>query len=110
MPHPHVERTAEPERKTAPGLVELHLGDPDIHHDAIDRLHALRIADLGEIGKPVLDQGQPATAAIDQIEPAGNRRPVAVDADDAGSAGFKDRAAVAAGAEGSVEINAAVTG
>ena len=48
--------------------------------------------------------------AIDQIEPAGNRRPVAVDADDAGSRRVEDRAAVAAGAEGGVDIDSAVAG
>ena len=46
---------------------------------------ALRGADLGEIGEAVLDQRQPAARPIDQIEAAGNRRAVAVDADDAGS-------------------------
>ena len=62
---------------------------PDIHHDAIDRVDALRGANLGEIGKPVLDQRQPAGRSVDQIEPAGDGRPVAVDADDAGPAGSR---------------------
>ena len=47
---------------------------------------------------------------VDQIESAGNRRPVAVDADDPGSRDIEDRAAVAAGAEGRVDIDAAVPG
>ena len=47
---------------------------------------------------------------VDQIEAAGNRRPVAVDADDPGSRDIEDRAAVAAGAEGGVDIDAAVAG
>ena len=47
---------------------------------------------------------------LDQIEAAGNRRPVAVDADDPGSRDVEDRAAVAAGAEGRVDIDAAVPG
>ena len=47
-------------------------------------LDALRGANLGEIGKAVLDQRQPAARPIDQIEPARDRRAVAVDADDAG--------------------------
>ena len=46
--------------------------------------------------------------SLDQIEAAGNRRPVAVDADDPGSRDLEDRAAVAAGAEGRVDIDAAV--
>ena len=65
--------------------IELHRGDADIHHDAVDRINALRGADLGEVGEAILDQGQPAIGAVDQIEAAGNRRPVAVDADDPGS-------------------------
>jgi hypothetical protein len=73
MAHPHVERAAEPERETTRGLIELHRGNPDIHHDAVDRFDALRGADFGEIGEAVFDQGQPAIGTIDQIEPAGNR-------------------------------------
>ena len=85
MAHPHVERAIEPERKAALGLVELHRGDADVHHDAVDGIEALSCADFGEIGKAVLDQGQPAVRTVDQIEAAGNRGPVAIDADDAGS-------------------------
>ena len=48
--------------------------------------------------------------SIDQIESAGNGRPVAVDADDPGSRDIEDRAAIAAGAEGGVDIDAAVAG
>ena len=70
MAHPHVERAAEPEREAAIGLIELHRGDADVHHDAIDGLKALRGADLGEIGEAVFDQGQPAVGLIDQIEAA----------------------------------------
>ena len=110
MAHPHVERAAEPEREAALGLVELHRGNADVHHDAIDGGRALRGADVGEVGESVLDQGQPAVGLVDQIEAAGNRRPVAVDADDPGSRDSEDRAAVAAGAEGRVDIDAAVPG
>ena len=110
MAHPHVERAAEPEREAALGLVELHRGNADVHHDAVHFGHALRRADLREVGESVLDQGQPAIGLVDQIESAGNRRPVAVDADDPGSRDSEDRAAVAAGAEGRVDIDAAVLG
>ena len=85
MAHPHVERAAEPERKAALGLVELHRGNADVHHDAVDRRNPLRGADLDEIGEAVLDQCQPAVRPVDEIEAAGNRGPVAVDADHAGS-------------------------
>ncbi len=79
-------------------------------HDAVDRLEPLRVADLGEVGKPVLDQGQPAARTVDQIEAAGNRRPVTVDADDPGSRGFEDGAAIAASAKSGVDIDTAVAG
>ena len=108
MAHPHVERAAEPEREAALGLVELHRGNADVHHDAVHCGHALRRADLRKVGESVLDQGQPAIGLLDQIEAAGNRRPVAVDADDLGSLDSEDRAAVAAGAEGRVDIDATV--
>ena len=65
-------------------------------------------ADVGEIGKAILDQGQPAIRTINQIESTGNRRAVAIDADHPGSRHSQDRAAVAAGAEGGVDIDAAV--
>ena len=68
MAHPHVERAAETKREAALGLVELHRGHPDIHHDAIDRIEALRGANFGKMGKPVLDQGQPAARLVDEIE------------------------------------------
>ena len=108
MAHPHVERTAEPEREAARRLIELHRGHADIHHDAVHRRRTLRRADVCKIGESVLDQGQPAAGPIDQIESAGNGRPVAVDADDPGSRDSEDRAAVAAGAEGRVDIDATV--
>ena len=110
MAHPHVERAAEAKREAAIGLVELHRGHPDIHHDAVDPLDALRGANLGKIGKAVLDQCQPAARSIDQIEPGRDGRPVAVDADDPGSGGVENGPAVAAGPEGGVDIDAAVAG
>src|SRR5207302_390142 len=45
---------------------------------------------------------------VDQIKTAANRRAVAVDADDPGSPHVKDRPAVAPGAKGRVNKNAAV--
>jgi len=70
----------------------------------------MRRAAVPKIGESVLDQGQPAVGLLDQVESAGNRRPVAVDADDLGSRNGEDRAAVAAGAEGRVDLHAAVAG
>ena len=110
MAHPHVERTIEAKREAAIGLVELHRGHADIHHDAVDALDALCCANLGQIGEAVLDQCQPAARLIDQIEPGRDRGPVAVDADHPCAGEIENGPAIAAGPEGGVEIDAAVAG
>lgn len=107
LPHPHVERAAAAEREAALGLVELHRGDADIHHDAVDGIQPLRRANLRKVGEAILDQRQPAAGTVDQVEAAQDRRAVAVDADHAGVGDVEKRAAVAAGAEGGIDINAA---
>ena len=71
--HPHVERAIEPKREAALGLVELHRGHADVHHDAVDAMDALRGADFGEIGKAVFDQRQPAARSVDQRNPPPRR-------------------------------------
>src|SRR5260370_26103830 len=110
MAHSHVERASEAKREAAIGLVELHRRHADVHHDAVDRVGSLCRANFGKIGKPVLDQREPAVRSIDQIEPGHYRWPVAVDADDPGSAGLEDGPAVTASAKGGVDINTAGTG
>ena len=62
------------------------------------------------MGEAILDEGQPSLGAIDQIEPAGNRRAVPIDADHPGTADAKDGAAIAAGSEGRVDIGSPLTG
>src|SRR5258705_5300592 len=108
--HPHVERAAEAKRETALGLVKLHRGDPDVHHHAIDSVDALRGANFGKIGKPVLDRREPAVRSIAQTESGRHGRPVAVDADDPGTGGVEDGPAVTARTKGGIDINAAGTG
>ena len=106
--HPHVERTVEAEREAALGLVELHRGHADIHHDAVDRIDALRRADLGELGEAILDQRQPAAGASTSSAPPAIAVRSRSMRDHAGSRHVEDRAAVAAGTEGRVDIDAAV--
>ena len=108
LAHPHVERTAETKRKAAAGLVKLHRGHPDIHHDAVDRIDALGGADLGQAGKSRFEERQPSGRSIDEIEPAGDGRSVAVDADHPGSRNVENHPAIAAGPEGGIDVNAAV--
>ena len=108
LPHAHVERAVETERKAAAGLVELHRGHADVHHDAVDAIDALRRADLGEIGEAVLDQRQPARGAFDQLGAACDGSAVAIDRNQPGSRNIEDGAAVAARAEGGIDINTAL--
>ena len=106
--HAHVERTVEAEREAAGGFVELHRRQPDIEHDAVDRVIAAGPRHAFEIGETVLDQDQPAFGARHQVEARGNRALVAINADDVAVCGGEDRARIAAGAEGRVDIDAAV--
>src|SRR6185312_9887572 len=57
-----------------------------------------------------LDQGQPPGRPVDHIGAADNGGPVAVDADDAGPGNGQDRAAIAAGLTGGVDIESALAG
>src|SRR5262249_8608317 len=106
--HPHVERSIVAERKSASGLVELHRGDANVHDDAVDLRRALRFADMGEVGKPVLEQGQPAGRLIDQGKTARDRRAVAVDADYPGPGDAQAGPAVAARPESGIDIDPAL--
>ena len=106
--HAHVERAVEPEREAALGLVELHRGHAEIEHDAVDRGVAEFLRDAIERGEALLDQRQPAAGRLDQTGAVRDRALVAVDADDLRIGGGEDRAAVAAGAEGAVDVDAAV--
>ena len=110
MSHPHVERAIEAERKTAAGLVDLHRGHPDIHHHAVDGMRALRGANFGEIGEPILDQGQPAVRSIDKVESARDGGAVAIDADHARIRRIEDGLGITAGAKGGIDIDPAVAG
>ena len=65
--------------------------------------------DIVEIGEAVLDQSEPAAGLLDEIGAERDRRLVAVDADDLAVGGGEDGARIAAGAEGAVDIDAAVT-
>ena len=107
--HAHVERPVEPEREAALGLVELHRGDAEIEHDAVDRswpnfcgdvdraprsaprpasvVHRPTAPDPAPCATALWSRSMPMTCAIGRRE---------------------DRARVAAGAERAVDIDAAV--
>ena len=109
MAHPHVERAVEPEREAALGLVELHRGDADIHHDAVDlrrRLARRRPRRDWRTGP------RPASAGRRTARPDRSRRRSPCGRGRCRSPGCRrlSRIArlIAAGAEGGVDIDAAV--
>ena len=106
--HAHVERPVEAEGKSALRLIELHGGDAEVEHHAVDRCEAGVARHLIEIGKLVLDQCQPAIRRLHQVRPKRDRALVAIDADHACLGGGENGAGIAAGAEGGVDIDAAV--
>ena len=108
--HAHVERPVEPEREAAFGAVELHRGDAEIEHDAVDLREAGGARDRVELREAFFDQRQPAVATARRVRRrAAIACRVAVDADHPAIGGRQDGARVAAGAEGGVDIDAAVT-
>ena len=108
--HPHVEWTIEAEREAASGLVELHRGDADIHHDTVDGFDTLGRTDLGEIREAVLDQRQPYGRPVNQFQAACDGGAVTVDADHFRARCCQDHAAIAAGAKGRINVDATLAG
>ena len=72
------------------------------------RIGAAVARDRVEIGKAVFDQREPAVRRLHQVGAERDRALVAVDADHFAVGGGEDRAAIAAGAESRVDIDAAV--
>ena len=64
--------------------------------------------DIVERGEARLHEFEPALGAFDQIRALRDRALVAIDADHAAIGGIEHQARVTAGAEGAVDINAAV--
>ena len=110
-PHAHVERAVEAEREAALGVVELHRGDAEIEHDAVDRGAPCRAAIDRRDRRTVLDQRRAGRAL--RATSVGAARDRVADRDRCRSrarpAVCQDRARVAAGAECGVDIDAAVT-
>ena len=62
--HAHVERPVIAKGESALGLIELHRGDAEVEHDAIDRLVARHVLEFGEIR---FDESQATLRLLDQI-------------------------------------------
>ena len=106
--HAHVQRPVGAEGKAALGLVELHGGHAEIQRHAVQR----RLQPVGQQGLHVaeaaLDDLQAPGVTGRQFAAARHGAGIAVDAPDGAVGGLQDRAAVAAGAEGAVNVNGAV--
>ncbi len=98
------------EGKSALGFVELHRGDAEIEDNAVDRARSRRPrATASQIGEPSSTSTSRPPDACTRSAPSAIALLVAVDADDAAIRRGEDGAAVAAGAEGGVDVDAAVT-
>ncbi len=108
--HAHVERAVEAERKAAFGRIELHGGNAEVEHDAVGRFDPEVAHNAIEAGEFAAHQCQPPGGSLDLGLRRGDRGGVAVDTDDRGVRRREDRRRIAAGAEGAVDIDAAVLG
>ena len=99
--HPHVERRVLAQREAALGLVELHRGDADVERDAVEVV-AVRV----EVAEAGLHEFQPVGEFSRERGAAADGGRVAVERDH-GCAARQQGAAIAAGAESAVEIEAA---
>ena len=105
--HAHVERAVVAEGEAALGVVELHGGDAEIEHHAVDRVEAALGATPSRLEKRPSTSVSRPPAACTSSAPERDGARVAVDGDDR-SRGRQHGAAIAAGAEGGVDIDAAV--
>jgi hypothetical protein len=109
-PHAHIERAFTPKRKPALGLIELHRGDAEVEHDAVDGLKAEVAGDRIKSRESRLDEGEAARRVLDQIGAEGERALIAVKPDDPGRRRVENRARMSTGPEGRVDVDAAVPG
>ena len=88
--HAHVERPVVAEGEAALGLVELHRGDADVEHDAVDAVGSPRSATIASRSpkRPGTSTSRPFAFAT-SAGAAGDRVRVAVDRDDAGRGGSR---------------------
>ena len=102
---------SRPEREAARGLIELHRGHAEIEHDAVDGIIAevLCATRSSAEKRSSITVSRPPDAST-RPAPLRDRTLVAVDADDLRAGGCEDRAGIATGAEGAVDIDAAAAG
>ena len=108
--HAHIERAFTPKRKPPLGLVELHRGDAEIQHDAVNGLKAEVAGDRIKTRESRFDKGKAAGGALHQIGSDRDCPLIAVKPDHLGRRGVKNRARMSARPEGGIDVNAAVPG
>ena len=104
--HAHVERPVEAEREPAFRLVELHRGDADVEHHAVNGCEVPRAGVALEVGEATFDQPETPARRFRQCRTSSERRRIAVDRQHP-TAALEDRPAVSAPAEGAVDVAAA---
>ena len=87
------------------GLVQLHRRDAEIEGDAGDGPGRKRPEQPLHVAERAGDQGQPAAVAGGERLAARDRLGVTVNAEDTAARGAEERFTIAAGAEGSVDID-----
>ena len=106
--HPHVERAVGGEGKAALRVLELVRGQAEVEHDAVEALDAGGGKVSGHVAEATFEHRELVPLGS-QPPPARDRGRVAIEAVQTPGAGREDRAAVAAAAEGGIEIDAART-
>src|SRR5262245_61269399 len=106
--HAHVERTGGAEGKATVGLIELHGRDTEIERHAVDFLDALGREQLGHVAEPAFDQAQPRRITLGHRLAGRDGVGIAIDRDHLAVRAVEHGARIAAGAEGAVDITAAI--
>ena len=104
--HAHVERAVGAEREAAIGLVELHRGDADVEHDAIDLRLGKFVEPRERPRAPACSRPAKAAARSAPAAMASGSRSIAMTSAPAASSALR----IAAGAEGAVDDGVAGAG
>ena len=90
--------------RAAAGGVQLHGGHAQVEDHAVESPYAMGRKQRGHIAKATVEHGEPG-ACGSQFVPAGHRRRIAIDGEQAPGAGLQDSSPVAATPERGVEVD-----
>ncbi len=108
LSHAHVERAVEAKREATLGAVELLRGNAEIERDPGDRVGRCRADQLIHVAEAAFDQRQPTGELGGESRTAPHCLGIAVDAEDPATRRGQQPRAVAAAAEGAIDIGFAV--